>query len=246
MMVLCHRSPQGTFSIRHVLMGPAITHPRCLQFIIKVSTRSFLHATCTCGTLLDPTCGTWRLTCHLYLWGLSPSNLWDLTACVSLVLVDPSPSDLWDPTTPFSISIRPVGPDGLHIMCPTCGTRQHLSPSPSDLWDPTACISRVWLVGPDGTFLHLHLTCGTRPLACHLWTLSPSDLWDSMACMSLVDPFSIRPVGPDGLHVTCTYGTFFYLHSTCGTWWLACHLLSPGFNKFKLKKPWDLGVEPRT
>jgi hypothetical protein len=42
-------------------------------------------------------------------------------ACVSLV--DPSPSDLWDPTTyvshvpvgHFSISIRPMGPDGLRV-----------------------------------------------------------------------------------------------------------------------------------
>jgi hypothetical protein len=71
--------------------------------------------------------------CHVYLWGLSPSpsNLWDPTACVSLMLVDPSPSNLWDPTTPFSISIRPMG----------------LGPSPSDLWDPTVCVTHV-PVGP--------------------------------------------------------------------------------------------------
>jgi hypothetical protein len=37
--------------------------------------------------------------------------------------------------------------------------------------------------------------------------------------------FSIWPVGPNGLHVTCA----------CGTWWLVT-LLLPGFNKFKFKK----------
>ena len=88
-------------------------------------------------------------------------------ACVSLVLVDPSPCDLWDPMTPFSISFRPVGPDGLRVTC----------------------------------------TCGT-----------------------------IRPLGPDGLHVMCICGNFLHLHPTCGTLRLACHLLPPRFNKFKLKK----------
>ena len=113
-------------------MGPAVTHPWCLQFIIKVSARSYLHAMCTCGTvlhlhltcgtrqthlhltcgtrrfachltlaihhkslhsvLLHPTCGTQWLTCHVYLWDLSPSpsNLWDLAVCVSLVPCVPS------------------------------------------------------------------------------------------------------------------------------------------------------------
>jgi hypothetical protein len=142
-MALHHRSPHGTFSIRHVPVGPVVTHLWCLQFVIKVFARSFLHAMCTYGTLLHPTYGTRRLTCHVYLWGLSPSpsNLWDPTACMSLVLVDPSPSDLWDPTAPFFISIWPVGPNDLCVTC-TCGT-----------------------------FLQLHLTCGTRRLVCHLWTL---------------------------------------------------------------------------
>jgi hypothetical protein len=138
MTALHHRSPHGTFSIRHVPIGPSVTHPWRLQFVIKVSARSFLHTTCTCGTL-SPS-DMW----YLNLWGLSPcpSDLWDLTACMSLVLVDPSPSkswdptvcvsrvpmgpsDLWDPTTyiscvpmgPFSISIRPVWPDGLRVTC---------------------------------------------------------------------------------------------------------------------------------
>jgi hypothetical protein len=101
----------------------------------------------------------------------------------------------------------------------------------------------IRLVGPGlrvmctcRTLLYLHLTCGTRRLACHLWTLSPSDLWDLTVCVSLVNLFSNRPVRPSGLCVMCTYGTILHLHSTCGTRRLACHLLPPGFNKFKLKK----------
>jgi len=94
-----------------------------LQFIIKVSTRSFLHPTCTYGTLLHPTSGARWLTCHMYLWNRSPSpsDLWDPMVCVSCVPM--GPSDLWDPTAymsrvpvgPFSISIRFVGPDGLRV-----------------------------------------------------------------------------------------------------------------------------------
>jgi hypothetical protein len=141
---------------------------------MKSRARSFLHATCTCGTILYPTC-----TCRTYSYSsvtlaihhkshrsvLSPSDvhLWDS-----------SPSDQWDPTAyvsrvpiePFSISIRPMGPDGLRVT----------------------------------------YTCGT-----------------------------IRPLGPNGLRVTCTCGTFLHLHLTCGTRRLVCHLLPPGFNKFKLK-----------
>jgi hypothetical protein len=61
------RVPVGPFSIRRVPIGPRVTHPWHLQFIIKVFTRSFIHPTCTCGTLLHPTSGTQRLTCHVYL-----------------------------------------------------------------------------------------------------------------------------------------------------------------------------------
>jgi hypothetical protein len=142
-MVLHHKSLHGPFFIWHIHVGPAVTHSWCLQFVIKVSAWSFLHPMCTCGTLIHLTCGTQCLTWYVYLWGISPSpsDLWDLMAYVSLVLVDPSPSDLWDLTTPFSISIQPMGPDCLRV---TCTYR---------------------------TFLHLHLTYGTRRLACHLWTL---------------------------------------------------------------------------
>jgi hypothetical protein len=42
-------------------------------------------------------------------------------------------------------------------------------------------------------------------------------------------------VGPNKSHVTCTCGIFLHLHPTCGTRRLACHLLPPGFNKFKQK-----------
>jgi hypothetical protein len=122
-----------------------------LQFVRKVSARSFLRATCTCGTL-SPS-DLWDPN----LWGLSPcpSDLWDTTACVSLVLVDPSPSDLWDPTTSFSISIQPVGPDDLCVTC----TYETIRPlGPDNLCVTCTC----------GTFLHLHLTHGARWLACHL------------------------------------------------------------------------------
>jgi hypothetical protein len=40
--MLHHRSLHGTFSIRRVPVGPVVTHPWRLQFVIKVSTRSFL------------------------------------------------------------------------------------------------------------------------------------------------------------------------------------------------------------
>jgi hypothetical protein len=149
------RVPMGPFSIR--LMGP-----------------DGLRVTCTCRVFLHlhSTYGTPRLTCHLCLWTCGTPRL----ACHLC---------LW---TIFHL---------------TCGTRRHLSPSPSDLWDPMTCVSRV----PVGPF-----------------------------------SISIRPVEPDGFRVTC--GPF--LHLTCGTRWLACHLLPPGFNKFKLKKTMRPGVEPRS
>ena len=124
---------------------------------------------------------------NVYLWDPSTSDLWDLTAYVSRV-----------PMGPFSISIRPVGPNGLRVMC-TYGTIRPL--------DPMAYVSCVCVgpfsisirpVGPDGLHVtcgpFLHLTCGTRQLVCHM-----SNLWDLMV------PFSIciRPMGLDGLRVTC-------------------------------------------
>jgi hypothetical protein len=75
----------------------------------------------------------------VFLWDPSPSDLWDPTTCVTLVLVDPSPSDLWDLMAPFSISIRPMGPGGLRVTC-TYRTFLHLHRP----------------VGPDG----LRVTCG--------------------------------------------------------------------------------------
>ena len=87
----------------------------------------------------------------------------------------------------FSISIRPMGPDG---------------PSPSNLWDPTAHLHPTY--GTQRLVCHLTLAihhkslhsvllypaCGTRWLTCHvyLWDLSPSpsDLWGPTACVSLV------------------------------------------------------------
>jgi hypothetical protein len=146
----------------------------CFQFIIKVSARSFLHPTCTCGILLHPTYGTRQLACHLCLWILlhptcgtwwhvspSPSDLWHPTASVSRVQV-------WDPIAPFSITIRPVGLDGLAIGPFSISARPVGPDGLRDLWDLTACVSRVWRVGPYDTFLHLHPSCGTWRLASHL------------------------------------------------------------------------------
>ena len=81
------RVPMGPFSIQHVPMRPTVTHPWRLQFVIKVSARSFLRPTCAYGTLQHPTCGTQWLMCYVYLWdhSPSPSDLWDPMACVSLV-----------------------------------------------------------------------------------------------------------------------------------------------------------------
>jgi hypothetical protein len=89
------------------------------------------------GDFLYLSCGPQQLTCHVYLW--------DPTAYVSHV-----------PVGPFSISIRPVGPDGLHVTC-TCGTMRPMEPDGS----------RVMCTY--GTFLYLHPTYGTRWLACHLY-----------------------------------------------------------------------------
>jgi hypothetical protein len=130
MTALRHRSPHCTFSIRRVPMGPTVTHLWCLQFIIKFSARSFLHAMCTCGTLLHPTCGTQWHTCPT-----CGTRRFTCLTCGTWRHLSPSPSDLWDPTAwvshvpigPFSIFIRHVGPDGLRVTCipflhPTCGT----------------------------------------------------------------------------------------------------------------------------
>jgi hypothetical protein len=157
-MVLHHKSPHCPFSIRRVLVGPAVIHPWRLQFLIKSPAWSFLHVMCTCRTILHLTCtyGTCSYSsvtlviCHkslrsivspsdVYLRDSSPSDQWDLTAYVSCV-----------PVEPFSISIRPLGPNGLRVTC-TSGTIRPLG--------LTAYVSRVPVgpfsisiqpVGPDG------------------------------------------------------------------------------------------------
>ena len=138
--------PMGPISIRCVPMGPAVTHPRRLQFVIKVSALSFLCLTCTCGTLQHPTYGTRRLTCHVYLWDHSPSpyDLWDLTAHLHLIC-----GTRWL-TCHLTLAIHHKSLRSV-LLHPTCGTRWltchmylwDLSPSPSDLWDPTVCVSLV-------------------------------------------------------------------------------------------------------
>jgi hypothetical protein len=63
-------------------------------------------------------------------------------------------------------------------------------------------------------------------------------------------PFSIWPVGPDGLRVTCTYGTVLHLHPTCGTRWLVCHVYlwdHPTYGTQRLTCHvylWDLSPSP--
>jgi hypothetical protein len=120
-MALHHKSPHSPSSIWRVPVGPAVTHLSHLQFIIKVSAirpvgPDNLRVTCAYRPFsirpvrpddtflhLHLICGTRRLACHVYLWDLSPSpsDMWDPSACVSLV--DPSPSDLWDPTACVSL-----------------------------------------------------------------------------------------------------------------------------------------------
>jgi hypothetical protein len=131
------RVPVGPFCIRpvgldvrRVPMGPTITHPWRLQFIIKVSARSFLHPTCTCGTPLHPTCGTRRLTCTSgtcnytsVMLAICHKSLCSVLSPSDMYIRDPSTSDLWAlmayvsrlPVGPFSISIRPMGPDSLRV-----------------------------------------------------------------------------------------------------------------------------------
>ena len=158
-------------------MGPIVTHLWRLQFVIKVFARSFLHATCTYGTLFHPTC-----TCETYSYSSMTLAIHHKSLCLVLspfdvYLQDPLASDLWAPMAyvscvpmgPFSISIRPMGPNDLHVTC-TYGT--------------------ICPVGPN--CLRVTCTYGTWWLTCHvyLWDLSPSpsDLWDPMACVLLV-PF---------------------------------------------------------
>ena len=176
------RVPVGPFSIRRVPVGPAVTHPWRLQFVIIVSARSFLHAMCTCGTLLHPTCTCGTCSYSFVTLAIRHRNLRSVLSPSDEYLRDPSASDLWDPMAYvsrvpmglYSISIWPVGHDGLLITC-TYGT--------------------IWPVGPNdshvtctcGTILHLHLTCGTWRFTCHLTlafhykslrsVLSPSDVY---------------------------------------------------------------------
>jgi hypothetical protein len=135
----------GPFSIQHVSMGPVVTHPWSLQFVIS------LHS------VLSPS--------DVYLQDPSTSNLWDPMAYVSRV---PKTVLHLHPTygTWWTISIRPVGPDGLRVTwCLQFVIK---------IFARSFCIRPV---GPDslrvtctcGTFLHLHPTCGTRQFACHLY-----------------------------------------------------------------------------
>jgi hypothetical protein len=133
-------------SIRCVPVGPAVTHPRCLQFVIKVSARSFLHETCTYGTLLHP---MWDPMSYLSCVPVGPFS-------ISIQPMGPDSLHVTCACGPFSI--RLVGFDGLHVTCtyrtllhPTCWIWRltchvylwDLSLSLSDLWDLTACVSLI-------------------------------------------------------------------------------------------------------
>jgi hypothetical protein len=159
-------------------VGSAVTHLWRLQFVIKVSARSFLHATCTCGTLLHPTytCGTYNYS--FVTLAIRHKNLYSVLSPSDVYLRDPLASDL--------------GPDGLHV---TCTWGPFSDPSASDLGPDGLRVTCTWglssvsirLVGSDGlhvsvpvrsdgsrvtctcgTFLHLHPTCGTRRLVYHV------------------------------------------------------------------------------
>jgi hypothetical protein len=128
----------------------------------KVSARSFLHPTCTYGTLLHPTC-TYGTCSYLSV----------------------------------TLAIRPkvFARSFLHPMC-TCGTLVH----------PTCTC---------GTCIYSSMTLVIR----HKSPFSPF-------CIRRVPvgPFSIRPMGHEGLRVIYTCGTFLHLHPTYGTRRLVCHL----------------------
>jgi hypothetical protein len=100
----------GTYSYSSVTL--AICH--------KVSTRSFLHLTCTCGILLHLTCTYGTYSCSSVMHAIRHKSLCLVLSPSDMYLWDPSTSDLWDltayvsrvPMGPFSISIRPMGPNG--------------------------------------------------------------------------------------------------------------------------------------
>jgi hypothetical protein len=117
------------------LWDTRVTHLWCLQFIIKVSTRSFLYPTCTYGTLLHPTYGTRHPTCTYGTYSYSSvtlaihhKSLRSFLSPSDMYMQDPSASDLWDPSA--SNLWNPVGPFA------------------SDLWDLTAYMSCL----PEGPF----------------------------------------------------------------------------------------------
>jgi hypothetical protein len=129
------------------------------------------------------------------------------------------------PVGPFSIRRVPVGPILTHLI-----RLQFIIKVFAPSFLPPTCTYRTLL----------HPISGTRQLTCHvyLWNRSPSpsDLWDPTVCVSCV-PMEPSNLWDPAAYVSCVHGTFLHLHPTCGTQWLPCHLLLPGFNKFNLKKP---------
>jgi hypothetical protein len=172
-------------------------HHRSLRLVLSPCDGTLLHPTCTCGT-----CSYSSVTLAIRHRSLRlVISQWDGT--------------LLHPTCTYNYSSV------------TLAIHQEVSAqSFLYMWDPMTCMSRVRLMGPDGTFLHLLLTYGTRWLECHM-----SDVWAPIAPFSItiwpVGPFSIstRPVGPNGLRLTCC------------RW---------GLINSNSKKLWDLGVKPGT
>jgi hypothetical protein len=96
----------------------------------------------------------------VYLW--DPFSIWHVVP---------------EPVGPVSMSIWPVGPDGLHVTC-ACGPFS-IQVVGSDGLCVTCTYGTIRPLGPNdlhimctyGTFLHLHPTCVTWWLACHLLPL---------------------------------------------------------------------------
>jgi hypothetical protein len=139
-----------------------------------------IHHKFSAKSFLHPTCTCGTCSYSSVMLAIRYKSLRSVLFPFDVYLWDPSPSSLWDltayvsrvPVGPFSIFIRLLGPDGLCVMCTY------------------------------RTFSHLHPTCGTRRLACHLWTLH---------------------------HPTCgarrlVCHLWTLLHPTCGTRWLMCHM----------------------
>jgi len=171
------------------------------------------------------------------------------------------PSDIWDPMAsgPFSISIRPVGPDGLSVTCGPFSIRP-VAPEPMgpflisirpvgpDGLCVTCTYGIIHPMGPDGsrvtctcgTFLHLHWICGTQWLACHLYLLCRRGLINSKKTSMPGSQTRDPEEGMHGLYhcarclvvLTCLRGHYSIIFSV----WMAYRLTYIGYFPFKWKQ----------